>query len=49
MFNTLSFINEHSGACSDYHSDGVYNTFIFVNGRCYEWNDDHAALMEAMK
>lgn len=40
MFAGLSYITDNNGACSDYHAEGVYYTFVFRDGRCFEWNEE---------
>lgn len=40
MFQGLSYITDHNGAVSDYHAEGVYHTFTFRNGRCFEHNEE---------
>lgn len=42
MFNALYFCNSNGcDACADYVVEGVYFTFVFRDGRCYEWSEEH--------
>jgi hypothetical protein len=42
MFNGLYNCNTAApfDACADYIGHGVYFTFVFINGKCLEWNQD---------
>lgn len=40
MFQGLSYITENNGAVSDFHADGIYFTFVFRDGRCFEHNEE---------
>lgn len=40
MFEGLYFCNEYNGTCCDYVADGVYFTFVFRDGRCFEHNEE---------
>lgn len=40
MFKGLSYICDNNGAVSDFHADGIYYTFVFRDGRCFEHNEE---------
>lgn len=40
MFEGLCFIRQDvESCCCDYIVDGVYFTFVFRGGVCFEWNE----------
>lgn len=49
MFSNLCYITDvnGAGAAADYHADGVYFTFVFRDGRCFEHNEERDRI-EAM-
>lgn len=41
MFDALYFCNSYNcDACADFVVEGVYFTFVFKDGRCYEHNEE---------
>lgn len=46
MFSSIVFCGD---GCCDYHGAGIYNTFVFMNGQCLEWNDDFLIIQKLKK
>ncbi|MDU8351135.1 hypothetical protein RYA05_04395 [Pseudomonas syringae pv. actinidiae] len=41
MFQGLYFCRQdENSSCCDYVVEGVYFTFVFRDGRCFEWNEE---------